>query len=216
MNAHALPRATSEPRGFRSYMSQLAQMDNDAFPAGAGAGALPVMAWDDQTLRNPAGENGAAQANAPRQGPANDDGVRIGAAPARQLAPRGITGALLTVVEPPDDAVRRENAIDRLTVGDQHARTGGAARLQPAVGATPQAAVGNALHPTLYHSGSGAWQKTTTACDAAHFRKFRLASVNPKFRRCQEVCAPFVIHPHPTSDSRLRRRGLPTCIPQPP
>eukprot|EP00966_Prymnesium_polylepis_P221373 5120858-Prymnesium_polylepis.1 len=48
-------------------------------------------------------------------------------------------------------------------------------------------AVGNALHPTLYHTGRGAWHKADTACDEAHFRKLRLTSINPKFRAAQEV-----------------------------
>ena len=139
------------------------------------------MQWNDQALRDP-----AQQAAAPNQTPA--DGRRIGPPAVRQLAPHGITGALQTVVEPADDAARTENAITYQTVGDRRMRTGNVTNVQPAVGTTGNtSSVGNALHPTLYHRGSGGWHKTETACSQAHFQKFRLASVNPKFRRAQEV-----------------------------
>jgi hypothetical protein len=66
-------------------------------------------------------------------------------------------------------------------------RNQAATQQQPFIAETPGMAVGNALHPTLYHTGRGAWHKTDTACAEAHFRKLRLASINPKFRAAPEV-----------------------------
>lgn len=144
-------------------------------------------------LRDPARQQQQQQqqpGQQPAGAPAAADGARFGPFAARQLAPRGITGALQTVVQPNDDAVRAENTIDQQTVGDRRGRQDGARVMQPARGATAESSVGNALHTPLYHNGSGGWQKTATACAETHFRKVRLLSVNPKFRRAQEVCAP--------------------------
>ena len=167
----------------------------DAFPVAAGAGALPVMAWDDQAFREPgerraeedAAVAGAAPAHRAAPPPPGAGGRAHGGGvePARTLAPRGITGLLQTVVEPPADATLRQNGIQNLTVGDRRARTGHVT-LQAAVATTEAASVGAALHPTLYHTGRGAFHQTDTACDEQHFNKARLASVNPKFRRCTE------------------------------
>eukprot|EP00966_Prymnesium_polylepis_P009690 223804-Prymnesium_polylepis.1 len=148
------------------FERELARNSNDTFPADAGAGALPIMAWDDQELRDP--------------------GRQIGQPQPRELNRRGITGALQTVVEPPTDATLRHNAAEHHTVGDRRPRAGGAPRPQALITETPGMSVGNALHPTLYHTGQGAWHKTETACDEAHFRKLRLASINPKFRAAHE------------------------------
>jgi len=168
----------------------------DAFPAAAGAGALPVMAWDDQAFREPgerrlaeeAAVAGVALAPLDAPPPPGAHGHAHGgpAAPPRTLAPPGITGLLQTAVEPPPDATLAQNRIDNLTLGTRHARADRAVVLQAAVAATPGASAGNALHPTLYHTGQGAHLKTPTACDEQHFVKARLASVNPKFRIAHE------------------------------
>ena len=160
-------------------------MHGDTFPAGAGGGALPIMAWDDQALRGPGMQNGthptaAAGAAPPPAG--------LGPPVARGLAaPQAITGVLQTVVEPHGDALLRGNAIEHQTIGDRQARGNNMRTTQPAMSSTPRDSVANALHPTLYHTGSGGWANTDAACDEKHFRKFRLASINPKFRRCHEV-----------------------------
>eukprot|EP00966_Prymnesium_polylepis_P135069 3122130-Prymnesium_polylepis.1 len=91
------------------------------------------MAWDDQALRDP--------------------GRQIGQPQPRELNRRGIIGALQTVVEPPTDATLRHNAAEHHTVGDRHPRAGGAPRPQAFIAETPGMSVGNALHPTLYHTG---------------------------------------------------------------
>jgi len=151
------------------FERELARNANDAFPAAAGVGALPVMAWDDMALREPGRE------------------VTIGQQQPRELNRRGITGALQTVVEPPTDATLRQNAAEHHTVGERLTRMRTTVQ-QPFIAETPDMSVGNALHPTLYHSGEGAWHQSDTACDEAHFRKLRLASINPKFRAAHEVC----------------------------
>eukprot|EP00966_Prymnesium_polylepis_P337143 7391911-Prymnesium_polylepis.4 len=69
-----------------------------------------------------------------------------------------------------------------------HGLVGRTPRPQAFIAETPGMRIGNALHPTLYHTGQGAWHKTDTACDEAHFRKLRLASINPKFLAAHEVC----------------------------
>ena len=159
-------------RTLTCFERELAHNPNDQFPAAAGQGALPVMTWHDQELR--AGDDGAG----------GDGG--IGQAAARTLAPRGITGALQTVVEPPSDATLLQNAVWNQTVGNVHTRDG-AVRAQPLVAETAAGSANNALHSVLYHKGDGAWCNTSTACDEAHFAKFRLGSINPKFRVAQEV-----------------------------
>ena len=93
----------------------------DAFPAAAGAGALPVMAWDDQAFREPgerrlaeeAAVAGVALAPLDAPPPPGAHGHAHGgpAAPPRTLAPPGITGLLQTAVEPPPDATLAQNRI---------------------------------------------------------------------------------------------------------
>ena len=146
------------------FERELARNDGDAFPRAAGAGALPIMAWDDQSLRD-AGQQ-----------------VTIGQPQPRELNRRPITGVLQTVIEPQSDATLQQNAAQHHTVGERRMRNQAVTQQQPLIAETPGMAVGNALHPTLYHTGRGAWHKTDTACDEAHFRKLRLASINPNSR----------------------------------
>ena len=168
--AHLLDEEHGNPivrQTLSCFERELARVPDDVFPNDAGTGALPVMAWDDQQLRDP--------------------GDRIGQEAPRALAPdQRITGALQTVVEPPTDARLQQNAANQQTLGERYARDG-TRLLQPLIADSPNASVGAALHPTIYHTGEGDWHKTPTACDEAHFRKFRLASINPKFRAAQEV-----------------------------
>ena len=155
------------------FERELARNVGDAFPAAAGGGgALPIMQWDDQALRCP--EQMIVEQAA------------IGQPQARVLAPQGITGLLQTVVEPPTDATLRQNAAENHTVGNRRARNGAQAT-QPLIAESAAASIGCALHPTLYHTGRGDWHRSDIACDEAHFRKLRLASVNPKFRAAHEV-----------------------------
>ena len=110
-------------------------------------------------------------------------------------AAQPITAALQTAIEPPTDALLAHNIIHNLTVGDRRPRTNPRGRpLQPAIGESAYASADNALHTCTYHSASGGWHSTQRnvlpkACPPSHFAKFRLASINPKFRRCSEVVA---------------------------
>ena len=151
------------------FERELARNDRDAFPRAAGTGALPIMAWDDQSLRD-AGQQ-----------------VTIGQPQPRELNRRPITGVLQTVIEPQSDATLQQNAAQHHTVGERRMRNQATTQQQPLIAETPGMAVGNALHPTLYHTGQGDRHNTDTACDEAHFRKLRLASINPKFRAAHEV-----------------------------
>ena len=137
------------------------------------------MAWDVGALHTPGGE------------------TTLGIPRARVLdtgAVPPITAALQTAIEPPTDALLAQNTIHNLTVGDRRPRTNPRGRpLQPAIGTSAYASADNALHTCTYHSGSGGWHTTERnvlpkACPPSHFAKFRLASINPKFRRCSEVC----------------------------
>ena len=157
---------------------QLRGLTDDAFPQQAGVGALPVMAWDDQAFRRTPQQVATNAAAA--------DGGFGAPGPPRTLAPQPIAGALMPVRALPHDATHRENNIAALTVGDRQPRHQAGRVRQPAVGTTPESSVGNALNTALYHTGSGGWYNSPTACDQAHFAKFRLASINPKFRRCPE------------------------------
>ena len=175
----------------------------DAFPHNAGRGALPIMPWDVGELHRP-GESG---------GPA---GAGLGLPPPRTVgaAPPLITAALQTVVEPPTDALLAQNAIQHLTVGDRRARHGGNVReLQTAISTDERGSADNALHTALYHKGSGGRydtndrDETHVACPPSHFNKMRLASINPKFRRCPEVRPPTRPPRSPRTHQLLRARN---------
>lgn len=156
------------------YEREIARNNTDLFPADAGRGGLPVMTWDDATLRL-----AAQQGTTPT----------TGAQAPRTLQPgTAITGTLLTVREPNADVTLAANAIDNLTVGDRHCRAGGT-YMQPAVGGSPTASVECALHPTLFPKGEGGWHKKDdrSECDHSHYNKARLASVCPKYRHTNEV-----------------------------
>ena len=167
----------------------------DAFPPNAGRGALPIMPWDVGELHRP-GESGPA-------------GAGLGLPPPRPVgtSPPLITAALQTAVEPPTDALLAQNAIQHLTVGDRRPRRGGNVReLQMAISTDERGSADNALHTVLYHKGSGGRydtgrydttnrDETHVACPPSHFNKMRLASINPKFRRCPEV-GPLTRLPH--------------------
>ena len=171
--AHLMDEQHGNPlvrRTLTCFERELERNAHDAFPLAAGGGALPVMQWDDQELRQP-GERDA-----------------IGQPQARELTPRrAITGVLQTVVEPPTDATLRQNAVEHHTVGDRQPRVGGPRAMQGLIAESASTSVGCALHPTLYHKGDGDWHRNDIACDEAHFRKLRLASINPKFRAAHEV-----------------------------
>ena len=203
----------------------LAARADDAFPADAGAGGLPVMVFTEETMHGPANATGPAAGASPpppvaraAPPPAGGNGA------VRTLLRSVISGTLQTVQPVPGDATLRANAIGNLTVGDRRRRVGGALELQPAVGKDPSYAMAAALHSTLYHTGLGAWHKKEdgTSCDEVHFNKARLASVNPKFRdnpevsgcklaHCQRAHSPLPSHTltKRSGEQRLaRRRGL--------
>ena len=101
---------------------------------------------------------------------------------------------------PPTDALLAHNTIHNLTVGDRRPRTNPRGRpLQPAIGRSAYESADN-VHCSHALTTAGAWRlaryglrftatpiRSAMCCPPSHFAKFRLASINPKFRRCSEV-----------------------------
>lgn len=179
------------------YERELTRRQTDTHPHDGRA--VPIMQWDARSLHP-----GEVDSESDDEGAASGPGAMA----ARTLAQPAIQGALQTVVEPHGDATLARNAIEHQTVGDRQHRDG-RTTLQPAEDCEARGCVGSALHSTLYHKGAGGWQKTEASCDAAHFAKFRLASINDKFRRAHEVktLSQYTIHTFTRSPTCVLTRG---------
>ena len=173
------------------YEREMERSSTDPFPAEAGGGGgLPIMTWDSMGAR-PVHDGDAPMDDATPERPTP---LRR---PPRQQEPGearslgvgcGRLQAVTSVYETGTDAVLHANSLDRLVVGVQRPRDGGAAVPVPAVASKPSESVENALHTTLNPCAREGWHKKPdgTSCTEAHHCKARLGSVNPRYRRAPE------------------------------